>query len=394
MSPDGEELPSDPSARSGRRRRRRLLGAGTLLVTFAVVAVLVATRGDDADDGSSTSEAGSASTGEVSRRTLTQTDEIAGTLDFGDPHSLTAGRESTLTSAAAAGSTVDRGEDLFSIDRQPTVLLFGDLPLYRDLEAGIDDGPDVAQLEENLSALGFTDDGQLVVDEHFDAATTDAVEAWQDARGAEVTGTVTRGDAVFLPGAVRIAEPRLDVGATVQSGSAVVDYTSSTQVVRVQLEIGQADLAQVGDEVTVGLPDGSEIAGTVSTIANSTSSSDQSTDESGGVGAVGAGGGSTDETDAAGATVELTVSLADPAAVVSFTTASVDVLFTSGQREDVLTVPVTALLALLGGGYAVEVPDGDDPSQLVPVEPGMFADGYVEITGDGIEEGTQVVVPE
>jgi peptidoglycan hydrolase-like protein with peptidoglycan-binding domain len=338
---------------------------------------------------------------EVSKRTLTQTEEVEGTLGYGDTHSLASARSGTLTSTAAAGSTVDRGGELFSVDRQPTLLLFGDVPLYRDLELGVDDGPDVAQLEENLSALGFTDDGQLVVDEGFDAATADAVQAWQEARGVEATGTVVQGDVVFLPGRVRMAEPRLDVGATVEAGSEVVDYTSSTQVVQAQLEIAQADLAQVDDEVTVTLPDGEEIAGTVDTVATTSSSSsgssgqsdDPASAESGG--AASADAGADGEADGETATVDVTVGLADPAAAESFTTASVDVSFTSAQAEDVLTVPVTALLALLDGGYAVEVADDRvGTTRLVPVEAGLFADGYVEVTGDGIEEGTQVVVPE
>jgi peptidoglycan hydrolase-like protein with peptidoglycan-binding domain len=384
-SPDGEEPSAKASARPG-RRRRRLLGAGALVVVLAV-AVAVAARGGGEDSGDA--EGGSSSVAEVAVRTLTQTEEIAGTLDFGDVHSLTAGRDGTLTSAAAAGSTVDRGGEPFSIDRRPTVLLLGDVPMYRDLEQGMDDGPDVAQLESNLSALGFTDDGQLVVDEHFDASTTDAIEAWQEARGVEVTGVLVQGDVVFLPGPVRMADPRLDVGATVQTGSAVVDYTASTQVVRVQLEIAQADLAQVGDQVTVTMPDGSELAGTVAAVANTGSSSDQSADSAASAQPAGETG-----TEGQAATVDVTVSITDPAAVAAFTTASVDVLFTSGQAEDVLAVPVTALLAVLGGGYAVEVPSEDGASRLVPVEPGLFADGYVEITGEGIEEGTQVVVPE
>jgi membrane fusion protein, multidrug efflux system len=386
-SPDGDDPGASPSW-SG-RRRRRLLQAG-LAVVLTVVAVLVITRrsGDDASD---TGGDGASSTAEVSVRTLVQSEAIEGTLGFGEVHGLTAGRAGTLTSSAAAGSTVDRGGDLFSVDRQPTVLLFGDVPVYRALDESFDDGPDVAQLEENLAALGYTDDGQMVVDEHFDDATADAVESWQDARGVEVTGTVVQGDVVFLPGAVRMAEPRLDLGATVQAGEAVVDYTSTTQSVQVQLEIAQADLAQVGDHVTVSLPDGSETAGTVTAVADASTSDDSAAEGTAPGAASGEASASEDE---AAATVDVTVSLDDPAAATSFTTASVDVLFTSRQVEDVLTVPVTALLALLGGGYAVEVPNDDGTSRFVPVEPGLFADGYVEITGDGIDEGTPVVVPE
>ncbi len=62
------------------------------------------------------------------------------------------------------------------------------------------------------------------------------------------------------------------------------------------------------------------------------------------------------------------------------------------SRDTSSILPVTALLALAGGGYAVEVSDGAT-SHLVGVEPGLYADGYVEVTSDELREGQKVVVP-
>ena len=45
------------------------------------------------------------------------------------------------------------------------------------------------------------------------------------------------------------------------------------------------------------------------------------------------------------------------------------------------------------GGYAVEVSDGSGNTRLIGVEAGLFADGWVEVTGDGLAVGDQVVVP-
>ncbi|MDP1819740.1 MAG: hypothetical protein Q8K58_07560 [Acidimicrobiales bacterium] len=57
-------------------------------------------------------------------------------------------------------------------------------------------------------------------------------------------------------------------------------------------------------------------------------------------------------------------------------------------------MPVTALLALAEGGYAVELVSGaGSGARLVPVEVGTHADGWVGIEGDGIEPGAAVVVP-
>ena len=56
-----------------------------------------------------------------------------------------------------------------------------------------------------------------------------------------------------------------------------------------------------------------------------------------------------------------------------------------------LAVPVSALVALLEGGYAVQV---DDAGQLryVGVQLGLFANGLVEVSGTGLAEGQKVVV--
>ena len=58
-----------------------------------------------------------------------------------------------------------------------------------------------------------------------------------------------------------------------------------------------------------------------------------------------------------------------------------------------LAVPVTALLALSEGGYAVEVVVEDGSRLLIGVEPGLFSDGFVEVAGNGLVDGMQVVVP-
>jgi hypothetical protein len=59
-----------------------------------------------------------------------------------------------------------------------------------------------------------------------------------------------------------------------------------------------------------------------------------------------------------------------------------------------LVVPVTALLALAEGGYAVEVAEGH-VHRLVAVTLGLFdnADGLVQVSGAGLSAGERVVVP-
>jgi multidrug efflux pump subunit AcrA (membrane-fusion protein) len=90
--------------------------------------------------------------------------------------------------------------------------------------------------------------------------------------------------------------------------------------------------------------------------------------------------------------IEVTIAIADQAALDGLEVASVDVDFVSERRNDVLSVPIAALLARPEGGFAVELVD-DGGTRLVPVDTGLFAAGRVEISGDGISQGERVSVP-
>ena len=56
-----------------------------------------------------------------------------------------------------------------------------------------------------------------------------------------------------------------------------------------------------------------------------------------------------------------------------------------------LLIPVRAILALAGGGYAVEV-DGPSGPTLTRVELGALVDDVAEVSGD-FNEGDMVVIP-
>jgi multidrug efflux pump subunit AcrA (membrane-fusion protein) len=55
-----------------------------------------------------------------------------------------------------------------------------------------------------------------------------------------------------------------------------------------------------------------------------------------------------------------------------------------------LSIPVSALLATAGGGYAVDLIESTGVVNRVPVTPGSFAGGFVQISGSGIAAGMQV----
>ena len=71
------------------------------------------------------------------------------------------------------------------------------------------------------------------------------------------------------------------------------------------------------------------------------------------------------------------------------------VSITDRTVPNVLAVPVTALLALAGGGYAVEVVADDGTHHLEAVTPGLFDDaaGRVQVSGSELAAGQRVVVP-
>ena len=105
----------------------------------------------------------------------------------------------------------------------------------------------------------------------------------------------------------------------------------------------------------------------------------------------------------AGEFIEVTLEVINPAEIDAYDQAPVKVFVTTEISENVLYVPVNALLALAEGGYALEVYDGPVDSgtfegesgvdtSYVAVEIGVFTDGFVEVKGN-ISEGQIVVVP-
>jgi multidrug efflux pump subunit AcrA (membrane-fusion protein) len=138
--------------------------------------------------------------------------------------------------------------------------------------------------------------------------------------------------------------------------------------------------------VDIELPTGKVVAGTVADVGKVAKTSSGS-GSGGGGGSSGSGSGSNSK-----ATVTVTITVDDPNASGDLEGAPVKVRITRSSKEAVLAVPVNALLALPGGGYGVEV-EQNGVRRVVKVETGLFSSGYVEVSGDGISEGTKVVVP-
>lgn len=341
--------------------------AAALAVAVAAGAAVVALAGGGDDEPAVASTA--TATAKIVRKDLRETEEADGTLGYTDERAVTGRKSGTVTWLPELGDVVETNHTLYEVDGAPVFLLDGTTPAYRALGPGVE-GKDVAQLERNLRELGLDPDRAMEVDGTWDAGTTDAVLRWQDRKGLAQDGSIEPGQVVFLPGARRISELPVPVGAADAGQTPVLRTTSTRRRVTVDLEAARERLATPGATVEIELPDGREVDGVIERV------------------------GRVAETEAApdgtesDPTIELTIRLRDaPRGLLD--QAPVDVRLTREGAEDVLTVPVTALLARSGGGYAVEVHEGAS-RRVVPVDPGVFADGDVEISGEGLREGMTV----
>jgi peptidoglycan hydrolase-like protein with peptidoglycan-binding domain len=333
--------------------------AGGVAVAAGLVAAGVLVAGGDEAPRAQESATPSRATASVERRDLVDRENLPGTLGYADAGMLAAGASGTLTGLRDPGAVITRGHSLYDLDGDAAAfLLYGELPAWRDFAPGMTDGEDVRQLERNLRALGH-DPG--TVDDDWDSDTTEAVERFQRARELDDDGTLSRGEILFRPGAIRMGEAKAAIGDQASPGRPLAEISSNERRVTVALDARRRQLAREGDRVSVDLPSGRTADGRIADVGKVASKQGEDV------------------------VVEVTITLSGKSG--NLDQAPVDVAFAVERREGVLAVPVKALLARQGGGYALELTDG----RLVNVEPGLYADDMVEVEGDGLREGQRVV---
>ncbi len=372
--------------------RRTLLSLIAVLVVALVAGAALLLWPTPSDQGPETTPEAGWSLVTVKRENLKISTSLEGKLGYGRASEIPLQASGVVTWLPDSGSLVGRGQALLKVDNRPVVVMYGDTPAYRamyDTRTGTTDGddastsdadpasgsdrttgngkanappatpappppplmsgPDVAQLEQNLAALGF---GGFTIDEEFTPYTAAAVKRWQSALGIPVTGRVELGEVVFLPGQVRVATDRSTLGTS--DISTAVKATSAQKVVTVTGPADSLAWATEGARVSILLPNQKKTPGTVTSVSGS---------ENGDMSA--------------------RISLARPGQAND--SGSVTVTYVSRRENDALTVPVTALVALAEGGYGLQLQDGS----YVPVTPGIYSGGVVQITGD-IQPGTEV----
>lgn len=398
-----------PAAVPDSRRRRRPLRTSLIVIAAIAVAAAAGLAATGALGGGGDGSEGAAptappATAKVQRTTLSDTQVVDGNLGYGSATTVQApatssdnggGQQGTGTGTNTGtgsgsdssqiitwlpdeGRVIKRGDAVYRVDEQKVPLLYGSFPLYRTLGPGAD-GADVEMLEKNLSELGYTG---FTVDDEYTRDTADAVREWQDDLNQEETGTVSPADAVIAVGARRVATQETVPGAALSG--AVLSWTDTERIVSVDLDVAYEELVDEGVEATAQLPDGSTVEVEVTDIGTPTSA---------GSGDSGSGSGDSGSAADKETTLPVELTVKDAKELGRYQAAAVEVTFKAGSRKDVLAVPVQALMARQGGGYAVEVVTRTG-TELRPVTLGMFADGMVEVSGTGIAEGTVVGVPE
>ncbi len=449
LSPDGvAQLGGDGPAPQRRRRRRLAAALALALAILAATAIALASSGGAPRRAAAGGVPPGDTTASVTRRTLTESSTVDGTLGYGSTLELFDRLGGTFTWLPSVGAVIGRGGTLFKVDQTPVVLMYGGVPAYRTLKQGVSDGPDVAELNRNLVALGFDPYGAISDYEAFGEGTTAAVKRWQDAEGLSQTGKVELGRVVFAPGARRVtavkvslgqdppgpsaaaataeapSEPRSEPGSTTPAkpsnpsapggesapkshtgkpkpkskskhhpfghpaagkepashestpkasdsssspkskpaegtgnaeapkagegqgaGEPVLSTTSTQQLVALKVKAEQQQLARLGEQVSVQLPGGGTAAGQITSVGTVASEASSAGGEKG-------GGGESGES----ATIPVTITLRR--SVPHLDQAPVSVELVKSVRHEVLTVPATALVAVAGGGYAIEALEG------------------------------------
>jgi len=372
-----------------RRVRRRVIVSVCLVAAVAAgggawaLATVPSGPGASASSGSRGDTAPTGATATVTRGDLTDSKVFAGTLGYGAATGVPGAAAGTITWLPRAGDVIERDGALYAVDERDVRSMYGTVPLWRDLERGLQ-GADVRQLNENLAALGY----DVSVDDRFGPRTERAVRQWQQDRGHEVTGVLTADDVAFVDGAVRVASvdgrlgERIAGGAGAGAGGAgggagaaagagaagdVLQVTSTRRVVAATVPQRDAERLAVGTDVEVRVNGaGAAMPGSVVDVQPTTS-------------------------EDGGTAVDVSVSF-DPGKRTLPAAASAQVDAKGTTERDVLSVQVAALVAGAGGRYAVDVVQGDGTTERVRVEPGFSADGRIAVTGD-LAAGDRVVVP-
>jgi HlyD family secretion protein len=291
-----------------------------------------------------------------------------------DPLAADANASPTYTELANVGQVIARGQELFAINDQPSLLLYGNVIPWRAFVPGMSPGTDVGALNSNLEELGY---GANLRGDSFSGATEAAIKKLQATHGQARSGQLALGSVLFQPGPVQVTAVNPDLGQIVSTGEVVLTVTTTKRQVQVALDASQQTQVAVGDKVSIVLPDNSVTPGVVSYVSKVAVSPSSSSSGS------------------SSPTIIVYVTPTDPEATGTLDDVPVNVWITEASVASAYVVPVDALVALASGAYAIEVVSARGVHDLEPVSLGLFddADGLVQVSGPEVQARQTVVVP-
>jgi peptidoglycan hydrolase-like protein with peptidoglycan-binding domain len=339
-------------------------------------------------------------TAPVVDRKLSQELDLSGTIEPTGSYDVSFGAVSVpgaqpeiTQRPAAAGTVVSAGSVLAQIAGRPVFALQGTTPMYRDLAPG-DSGPDVAQLQQDLSALGFPSADAPGM---YGPGTQAAMRAFYEHAGyVPPAGTarpgkpaipplvVPQAEVIFIPDLPAVIESSsLQLGQQVTNPGLVLG-TGSLQAV-LPLSQGQLALISRGDSahLIVTGPSGFTVASTTGRVSTVTASTQQPAASSSPDAGPGSSGGSSSSGSSSGGSGG---GSSGPAADVTANELrdgligdSVDAeIVISSSPGPVLAVPVAAPFTLPDGNTAVTVIRGRH-RVTVDVTTGTAVGGYVPV---------------
>jgi hypothetical protein len=317
-------------------------------------------------------------TAAVTRQELTATTPLTATLGYVGTYAVTGQGTGTLTGLPSPGQVIRQGQALYQTgDGSPVVLLHGAIPDWEALSEGTV-GADVSQLNHDLVSLGYADRADVAASgwDYYSWETAYAVQRLETRLGvASPTGSLSLGQVVFEPGALRISQVTGRLGGP--ANGPVLTATSDRQVVTIPLDVAMQNQVKRGDPVTVTLPDAAVTPGVVSEVGTIATTAPAA------------------QGQGATTTIPVTVTLSRPQAAGSLDQAPVTVnITTQSTPGPVLAVPVTALVAQAPAGYEVEVVGPGSARRWVAVTPGPVFDDATGLTGvtGALTPGDRVVV--
>ncbi|WP_394619313.1 peptidoglycan-binding protein [Lentzea sp. JNUCC 0626] len=341
---------------------RRTIVAITVVVVV-VIAVVLVVRGRPPEPSAPASVAVQTTT--VQLGDLTNTRTMQAQLGFGAARSLKGAATGTVTKLPAPGQATELGKELYRVDDQPVVVFFGATPLFRALDAPGLKGSDVAVLMDNLAALGYSVGTRPkdATKAEFTQRVVDALKKWQKALGVEQTGTLAPGRVLVLDRPMRVGAVKAQLGAP--AAEELFELTPTTRLVTLQIPVTEAGALKAGMAVMVVRPDNRAVPAKVTSVTPVAAPPE----------------------NGSGPKADIVVTPDNPADVEDLDTAPVRVTVVSESRTGVLVVPLAALVALKEGGYALQLRSGE----LKAVQTGLYSQDKVEVSGDGVAAGLEVV---